>query len=157
MDYISHGFWSYIFFHKIKRPLLAVVFGLAPDTFSWGIYAVYKLTTGGKFGKPVLAEIPDWTFTLYNISHSLFVAGAAILLVYALLRKFPLYMLAWPIAVVMDLLTHTRNYLPTPFLWPVSDYTFAGISWASRWFIVINYALIALLMTLILYKRKRGN
>ena len=155
MDYVSHGLWSYIFFHRIRTPLLAVVFGLLPDTASWVIYAIYRLFMGGTFGKPIISEIPDWTFTLYNISHSLIVAAAVILLVFAVLRTLPLYLFAWPIAIVMDLLTHSRAFLPTPFLWPLSGWTFPGISWGTWEFIVVNYALIAISMTLIILYRQR--
>jgi len=158
MDYVSHGLWSYIFFHRIKTPLLAVCFGLLPDTTSWLIYAFYNVFTGGPFGKPVLELVPDWTFTLYNISHSLVVALCVILIVFIILRRVPVYMFAWPIAIVMDLLTHTREFLPTPFLWPISDWKFPGISWGTWQFIAINYFLIAIAMTaIILYKRKRRN
>ncbi len=158
MDYVSHGLWSYIFFHRIKTPLLAVCFGLLPDTLSWVIYAIHQLIVGGKFGKPVIAEIPGWTFTLYNISHSLIIAAAVILLVFVIMRRVPVYMFAWPIAIVMDALTHSRAYLPTPFLWPISGWTLPSISWGTWHFIAVNYALIAVAMTLIiLYKRrKRG-
>ncbi len=155
LDYFSHGFWSYIFFHRIKTPLLAVMFGLLPDTSSWAVYFIYNLIAGNKFGKPSLETIPDWVFTLYNVSHSIFVAFAAIAILYALLRKFPWYALAWPIAVFMDLLTHTREFLPTPFLWPVSDWRFPGISWGSKAFLLINYAAIALAFVAIYLSRKK--
>lgn len=156
MDYVSHGFWSYIFFHRIKTPLLAVCFGLLPDTASWVIYGLYRVFTGGPYGKPVLSHIPDWTYALYNISHSLIVAVSVIFIVSIIARRLPVYMLAWPIAIVMDLLTHNRDFLPTPFLWPISDWKFPGISWGTWKFTVINYSLIAIAMTLIIvYKRKR--
>lgn len=153
MDYVSHGAWSYIFFNRIKRPFLAVLFGLLPDTLSWGIYAFYKLITGGAFGKPIISEIPRWVFELYNISHSLVVAAVVIFIVFTIMRRIPLYILAWPIAIVMDLLTHTRDFLPTPFLWPISDWTFPGISWGSKSFMTINYSLIIIITTIIVFRK----
>ena len=160
MDYISHGLWSYIFFHWIKRPLLAVCFGLLPDTLSWGVYGIYRFIAYGGFGKPILDQIPEWTFALYNITHSLVVVAAVILLVLVLLRRVPVYIFAWPIAIVMDLLTHTTTFLPTPFLWPLTDWKFAGISWATPWMLVLNASLIVAAM-IIIYRRKkrkaRGN
>jgi hypothetical protein len=155
MDYISHGFWSYIFFHRIKTPVLAVLFGLMPDTISWGIYAVYSTITSGAFGKPVLSQVPAWTFIAYDISHSLIVAGAVILLIFLVLRRVPVYIFAWPIAIAMDVPTHTRNFLPTPFLWPVSEWRFPGISWTTWQFMAINYALIAVSLTIIVYRKKK--
>jgi len=155
MDYVSHGLWSYIFFHRIRTPLLAVLFGLLPDTLSWFIYMIYRLIIGGCFGKPVISEIPSWTLLLYDISHSLIVATAVILIFFIFLRRIPVYMFAWPIAIVMDLLTHSRAFLPTPFLWPISNWTFPGISWGTWEFLVVNYALIAIAMTVILYIKHR--
>ena len=155
MDYVSHGVWSYIFFNKIKRPFLAVLFGLLPDTLSWLIYAIYRIVFTGTFGKPVLADIPDWTFTLYNISHSLIVATAIILIIFIGLRRVPIYIFAWPIAIIIDLLTHTRDFLPTPFLWPLSSWTFPGISWGTWQFLTINYILIAIFLGWIIYRKKR--
>lgn len=119
------------------------------------MYLAYNLITGKQFGKPDLSSIPEWVFTLYNISHSLFVAFGVIILLYAILRKFPWYALAWPIAIVMDLFTHTRDFLPTPFLWPVSSWRFDGISWGSRWFIIANYAAIAVAFIVIYAAKKR--
>lgn len=156
MDYVSHGLWSYIIFHRIRTPLLAVCFGLLPDTLSWVIYGIYRLITHGEFGKPVLDEIPDWAFLLYDISHSLVVALAVIAIIFIVLRRVPVYIFAWPLMIIIDALTHTRAFLPTPFLWPVSDWTFPGISWATPWFLVLNYALITVGLTLIIYyKRKK--
>ena len=155
MDYVSHGAWSYIFFNKIRRPFLAVIFGLMPDTLSWFIYAVYNLFSGSRFGRPSLSSIPNWAFDLYNISHSLLVAAAVILLIYIILKRVPIYIFAWPIAILMDVPTHTREFLPTPFLWPVSDWGFPGISWGTRWFMILNYSAIVILMIIIVYRKRR--
>lgn len=158
MDYVSHGLWSYIFFHRTKTPLLAVCFGLLPDTMSWVVYGLYRVFTGGPYGKPIVSIIPLWTFILYNISHSLVVALCVILIIFVILKRVPIYIFAWPIAIVMDFLTHTRSFLPTPFLWPISDWKFPGMSWGTWQFIAVNYSLIAIAMTLIIvYKRMRKN
>jgi len=154
MDYVSHGFWSYIIFHRIPKPLYAVCFGLMPDTLSWFVYAVYRTATGGYLGKPMLGEVPAWAFLLYDISHSLVVAGAVILLIFALLRRVPIYVFAWPIAITMDVFTHSREFLPTPFLWPISEWRFPGISWGTWWFISLNYTAIAAALIFIIFKRR---
>lgn len=159
MDYVSHGLWSYIIFHRIRRPLFAVCFGLLPDTLSWVVYAIYRLLREGAFGRPVLGDIPAWAFVLYDISHSLIVAVAVMLVILATLKRIPAYVFAWPLAIIIDALTHTRDFLPTPFLWPISDWTFPGIRWSSWQFLLVNYALIVISMAAILYwrrKRKRA-
>lgn len=142
MDYLAHGLWSYILFHWMKKPWKAVLFGLLPDTLSWFIYAVYSLFRFESLGNPHLQEIPDWVFILYNISHSMLIAIIAITIVFLILRKFPVYMLTWPIAITMDVFTHTREFLPTPFLWPLSTWKFPGTSWGNGWFMLANYILI---------------
>tara|TARA_Y100000034_G_C6858601_1_gene390493 strand:- start:142 stop:633 length:492 start_codon:yes stop_codon:yes gene_type:complete len=156
MDYFSHGFWSFIFFHKIKKPIYAVLFGLLPDSTSWLIFFFYHLFTSGfKLGPPVLNGVPTWVFTLYDISHSLIVSIFVILIVYLILKKLPIYMLAWPIAIIMDVFTHEIDFLPTPFLWPISEYRFDGLSWATPWFLALNYLIIILAIFYIIYTRKK--
>jgi len=118
------------------------------------IFAAYRLLTGGSFGRPVLNEMPEWVFVLYNISHSLFVAMFVILVTFIILRRVPIYIFAWPIAIVMDLLTHRRDFLPTPFLWPISDWAFPGISWGSWQFMVVNYTAICISLFLIFFLRR---
>ena len=157
MDYFAHGFWSYIFFNKTERPLYAVLFGLLPDSLSWLIYTVYKLFMSSEFGKPVLNNIPAWVFILYDISHSLVVALIVISIVYFSFYKVPVYIWAWPIAIVMDIFTHSRNFLPTPFLWPISDWKFPGIRWGTKTFMMINYSLILISFLYIIFKRNQKN
>ena len=147
MDYFAHGFWAYIFFHRIKKPIYAVLCALIPDTFSWGIYLFYLIFNGGFTpGRPNIALIPDWTWTLYGISHSVFVALLMIVVVYLIFRylkkEFPIYVLAWPLSIIMDIPTHSREIFPTPFLWPVSTWKFPGFSWSNGVFMAINYSLI---------------
>lgn len=155
MDYLAHGLWSYILFHWIKKPWKAIFFGLLPDNLSWAVFFFYNLIYNGfGFGAPVLDNIPDWVFVLYNISHSLIIAFSAIAFSWMLHKKFPLVMLAWPTAIVMDLFSHKRSFLPTPFLWPISEWRFPGISWASLEFMVVNYALIIICLIYIYLKRR---
>jgi len=156
MDYISHGIWSYIFFHKIKIPIYAVLFGLLPDTVSWGVLLIYNLFTGQfSLYLPGPFRIPEWFFTLYGVSHSLIVFIFVVLIVYLVFKKVPIYIFAWSIAIVIDILTHAHEYLATPFLWPVSEWKFTGINWEATWFNILNFSLIVLFLILIYVKKKR--
>lgn len=155
MDYLAHGIWSYIFFHRHKNVRYAVLFGLLPDSTSWMLYSIYTIITqNGQFGKPNITAVPDWVFTLYNISHSLVVAVAVLLIVRLIYKKIPIYMWAWPIAISIDVPTHTREFLPTPFLWPISEWRFPGFSWASPTFMISNYLLILIALSYIAKTRK---
>jgi hypothetical protein len=155
MDYLAHGVWSYNVFHRLRKPAWAVFFGVLPDTLSWVPYVFYRILTGRwTAGKPVVAEIPDWVFLLYGISHSLIIAVIVLLILRATVRPFPWYVLAWPLHIVIDLFTHERDFLPTPFLWPVSGWHFPGISWATPWFMVVNYLLMIGCLVWILARRR---
>lgn len=162
MDYFAHGLWSYIFFNKTSKPWIAVLFGLLPDSMSWMIYFFYNIFLNGlTLGKPNIDIVPDWVFTLYGVSHSLIVSSLACLivigLVYYFTKKYFLYILAWPISVILDTLTHTREFLPTPFLWPISDWAFPGISWGNKWFFILNWGLIIICLGYIIVKKKFFN
>tara|TARA_Y100000034_G_scaffold101051_1_gene125020 strand:- start:1010 stop:1492 length:483 start_codon:yes stop_codon:yes gene_type:complete len=144
MDYLAHALWSIIIFHKTKKIKWAVLFGLLPDSLSWMIYMFYNLLFNGfQRGAPHLESIPDWVFTLYGLSHSIIICAIVFGIVYLILKKVPLYMYAWPVAIVMDIPTHSKEFLPTPFLWPFNVY-FDGISWGNPWFMLVNYSLIGI-------------
>lgn len=157
MDYFAHGFWSYIFFFKTKKPLYAVLLGLVPDTFSWGIYFFYNLFLNGfSSGQPHLTNIPYWVFSLYGLTHSLIVWGAVLIISYFIFNKKAVYVLAPLIAILMDIPTHSREFLPTPFLWPISEWSFPGFSWGNLTFMVVNYSLIIIALSYIFWKRYQG-
>ena len=159
MDYFAHGLWSYIVFHKTKRPWKAIFFGVLPDTLSWLIYFLFIIATGKTFIHPELLPLPWWVDILYKATHSL-VLFAVILLILLLIfkhwTKIPLFVYAYPLHILIDIPTHSRAFLPTPFLWPLSDWKFPGISWGTPWFMVLNYAFIIAILTYIFWKRKKG-
>jgi len=153
VDTISHGLWSFIIFSSaIVFPYmwLAIFFGMMPDLFSWTIYALYSIFRRKRFGKPNLRDIPRWAFTLYGITHSIFVCSFVFLIVYLLFHHIPIYLFAWPIHILFDIPTHSRKFLPTPFLWPFFKWKFPGISWAEPWLLLLDWLLIIVLMVRIL-------
>lgn len=156
MDYLAHGLWSYILFHKIKKVWYAIFFGLLPDNLSWALLIIYNLIIGKGLGHPGISQIPSWVFTLYNISHSLIVAGIIFLIIFLILKKIPIYVYAWPVAIFLDIFSHSRSFLPTPFLWPLSEWRFPGVSWASPAFMITNYTIIISALLYIAYIRKRS-
>ena len=159
VDSLAHGLWSYIIFRKLKPKKnikLAILFGVLPDLGSWTIYLFYRLFTNGfKMGPPDLGRIPDWAFTLYGISHSLVIFSLVALIIYVIFKKIPTYLYAWPVHILIDIPTHSRSFLPTPFLWPVSDFKFPGIGWGSPFVFFTNYFLIILFLVYILVFEKR--
>ena len=152
MDTFAHGLWSYIIFSKSKYIWLAILFGILPDLLSWTVYMVYRMFNKIPFGPPNLNSIPKWVFTLYGITHSIFVIAVVFLIVFLIFKHIPIFLLAWPLHVLIDIPTHTKDFLPTPFLWPFSSYAFPGISWGTQWFMITNYSLIVFFLIFINYQ-----
>ena len=71
-------------------------------------------------------------------------------------KKNPWEILGWPLHILIDIPTHTYQFYPTPFLWPISTYKFDGISWGTPWFMIVNYSSLAIvLITLFVMREKR--
>ena len=85
MDTLSHALWGKGFFGYRGKPYWSIFFGILPDLFSFGIYYLLNLLFNYKnlkHGKPELHELPDYIFTLYDITHSLVIALFFICIVY---------------------------------------------------------------------------
>ena len=108
-------------------------------------------------GKPSLSSIPEYVFTLYNLTHSLITFIVAALLIFIITKKFYLWLLAWPLHTTVDIFSHGIDFFPTPFLWPLSNYKFNGYSWGHPKFLLVNYALIIIvyLYIFLIYKRRK--
>jgi len=150
MDTLAHALWSYIIFHNYELVWWAVLFGTLPDLLSWTVWMLWPKKNGFSWKKkPDLNLIPKWVFTLYGITHSIFFMGIVFLSVFLIYGSIPLFLLSWTIHVLIDIPMHTKDFLPTPFLWPVSDYKFPGFSWANKWFMALNWSVIISLLVYI--------
>jgi hypothetical protein len=112
--------------------------------------------------------------TLYHLSHSLIIFAGIFLLVWAI-RRYRLKirqtlpiggslektgghfweMTGWMLHILIDIPTHTRRVYPTPFLWPLSDFTIDGISWGRPWFLALNYASLLIVFLLLRLKSRQ--
>lgn len=61
---------------------------------------------------------------------------------------------AWGLHILLDVPTHGRSFYPTPFLWPLSDWTVDGFAWTSSWVWVLYYGALALVWSWLLRERK---
>lgn len=155
MDIFAHGLWSYAVFHKKKYVWLATLFGLLPDFLSFGIIFMINLINGNFHrGPPSVGSLPEWLFAAYNITHSLVMFLFVFILIYAFTKRWFWPLTAWAIHILTDIPTHSFRFFPTPFLWPLSNYEFDGISWATPWFLVLNY--VCLMTVFILIARNRA-
>lgn len=151
MDVISHGLWGGIAFGRKNRKSywLAFFIGVAPDLFSFGVLFLARLL--GFYGNihwggaPDADMIPGFVSHLYNISHSLIVFVIVFLLFRIFFKRWILEMLAWPFHIAVDIFSHSYQFYPTPFLWPISDYKVDAVSWGDPRIFFPNVALLAIL------------
>ncbi|MDI6717535.1 MAG: hypothetical protein QMD86_00575 [Patescibacteria group bacterium] len=150
---------------NLLKPLQAAFWGIFPDIFSFTPVFIWL------FGNLVLGTIdfqnlpkPDGiepaqkdtlpifrlTSMLYNASHSiiifLIVFGFALIIKRILFSENQIMtweMGAWLFHISIDIPTHSYQFYPTPFLWPISDWKFNGFSWGTPWFMIINYSALA--------------
>ncbi len=115
----------------------AAFFGVLPDLLSFS-YVVFRHIFSGGRGKPPLESIPDWVFTSYNMTHSLIIVTSVVLLLFLVNRWLGISACAWLWHVLCDIPTHSKAYFPTPFLYPLSDFTVDGVSF-MRPSIFISY------------------
>jgi len=159
MDELAHALWGYGILNKSRHPWLIILFAVLPDILIFVPFMLYNLITKSfQFGHPDVSKIPEIVFTGYNITHSLITVAVVFLIVYLIKKKIHLFLYAWPIHILLDIPTHTKEFFPTLFLYPLSDFYIEGINWGTKWFMALNYSLLALLFVFILiwrYKNKK--
>ncbi len=159
MDIVAHGLWSYIIFHAKRYWKWAIFWGVFPDLLGWGPYFVYRLIKGIPLGPPIPALIPHWSWILYGISHSLIIFFIIFAVAFYSLRSRAWPFAAWGVEILMDIPFHRPDYLPTPYLWPLSSvesYAFPSLfGWHSPWFMAVNYAVIILSLLFIAIRKYR--
>ena len=162
MDIISHGLYGGVAFGRNSKISYwkAFFFGVAPDLFSFGILfalSILSIASGPDFsdGPPDPASIPQYVHSLYNVTHSLIVAISVIGVVWLVRGKPLLELFAWPLHIMVDIPTHSSDFFPTPFLWPISNFHVDGISWGMPYIFFSNIALLIVLYTWFYISRKK--
>ena len=156
MDTLSHALWGKGLFGYRKYRRYSFLFGALPDLFSFGIYFIHSIffSSSPVMGRPTRSEIPEWVYSLYDISHSLVIASIIIFIVYKINKEFAFPMLAWPAHIILDFFTHSIEFFPTPILWPISDFKFDGIPWSNP---IIFFTNVLLIFLLFIYRIKKTN
>ncbi len=140
MDVVAHFLWTFALYFKRKERWLAALFGVLPDILSFGPFFIVNLLFQGlKFGKPEVSSIPPYIFTIYNLTHSLIIFLFVFCLVFLLTKKVHYFLGGWLLHILIDIPTHTKEFFPTPFLWPISDFKVSIFSWGTPWFMILNY------------------
>lgn len=162
MDVLSHGLWGGISFgRKSKKSFwLSFFIGVAPDIFSFGVFFIVVLFSGVslKFGggPPDPSLIPSYVGHLYNLTHSLIVFAIVFLSFRIFLKRWVTEFLAWPLHILVDIFSHSYQFYPTPFLWPISNYKVDAVSWGDpRIFLPNVILLVVLYAAWFIAKRKK--
>lgn len=164
VDLIAHAALSWIAFHKYTRKIIysAIFFGWFPDIMSWLLLFIFQIYNGvfkiSNFGWGEV--VPEWSILLYGVSHSIVIFGFVCFFILLFKKKLPLYLFAWPIHILIDIPTHSKIHLPTPFLWPVSSWAFPGLRWSTfkvTSMIWVGIIFLVLLTYIFIQKRKKIN
>ena len=147
MDILAHGLWTAALFKYFNKKnkfnlKLAAFWGVFPDIFAFTIPFIYILWNiiFNKFSPPSPAALEpvskmplsNLTHILYNISHSIIIFLLIFILSVIIFRKIFWEIFGWLLHILIDIPSHSYNFFPTPFLWPLSDWKFTqGISWIS--------------------------
>jgi membrane-bound metal-dependent hydrolase YbcI (DUF457 family) len=113
---------------------------------------------GGDFkfggGPPPIDTIPWWLFINYNISHSFISAFLCIGIVNRYRKDIAFAMLGWPFHILLDFPFHPKEFFPTKLFWPLSDFSFDGISWSRP---EIWFPNLAGIIILFIYRKYQSN
>jgi hypothetical protein len=76
--------------------------------------------------------------------HSVVVAAAVTLIVWRVRPGWLIPLTGWWLHILMDIPTHSSDYYPVPFLYPLTYWSISGVAWTAPWMLALNYAAIAL-------------
>lgn len=177
MDILAHALWAslpYKFANLKKRAKkfnfwLIAFWGIFPDMLAFTIpfsLMIINLILGkiSSFTSPENMEpltnhansISNLTGSLYNIGHSIIIFLIVFFLVWLIFRKPKWILGAWLIHIILDILSHSYKFYPTPFLWPISSLKVNGIAWSNKWFMLVNYSLLLIFYCWILIKENKS-
>ena len=176
MDVISHWFMGSGVTHGRTRFWAAGSMGVLPDLLVFVPNSFFFMLAG--ISRPEIDEttvtgVLGWyAWEAYQITHSLFWVTTGFLLTWWYFEKkgvsqlfftsenlsarnaaFFLW-LPWLLHILNDIPTHVKQFFPTPFLAPISDYTFDGVRWSTPWVWLTNLAIILMIWGFIFYRKK---
>lgn len=146
MDVFSHGLWGALAFGRQGNAFLAAAFGMAPDLIPFTPdFIANAVDRKVVRGKPELTVFPEWVVKIYNFTHSLVVYAVIYILIRIIWGNEIAYLsLAWLLHILFDIPTHAKEFFPTKFLYPLSNFHFDGIPWANKKVLLGNFLLLAL-------------
>lgn len=164
MDFVSHGLWGGVGFGRKSRKDFwwAILIGMLPDVLSFGVHlaiTVFQkvfLGVSPPGGDLRYHQVPQYVYNLYNFTHSLLIFVVVFGLVW-LIRRKPLWVLgAWGLHILVDIPTHSFEFFPTPFLWPISDFKVNGIAWGAPIIFIPNVAFLVVAYGIWMWRKKHS-
>ena len=136
--------------------------GVMPDLFAFTVPFVIAIYRAVFLGVPFVRGPQaldvggfDLAAYLYQFSHSVVIWALVFVLVWVLSRRPRWELLGWLLHILIDIPSHSITFYPTPFLFPISEYRFPyGVSWANRWYMLINYSALLLVWGRILLRKR---
>jgi hypothetical protein len=155
MDIVSHGLYGGAAFgRKNKKDFWTTFFiGMSPDLLSFGIFWVSSFlgfSNAPTFhsGHPDPSMFPQYLQAFYNATHSL-VMFLCVFLIIWVIRKKPYWLLAaWGLHIIVDIPTHSYQFFPTPFLWPISNFKVNSLSWGDPRIFISNLLILAVVYSI---------
>lgn len=179
MDIFAHALWANAAATKLNdsfeaknKPKISMgwsmFWGIFPDLFAFSIptlWSLYLIITGEQSFSGISQHGPhlsqaDPTFSiatyLYQYSHSIIIFVVVFGIVWLVFKRPQLAMLGWLLHILIDIPSHSLQFFPTPFLFPVSNYRFQyGITWSNTYFMVINYSFLFLVYLYFFLRKKK--
>lgn len=168
MDIVSHAGWGYaaLRWRGEREARIAALCGAAPDLLAFVPSMVYHALSGGlrrggpehdpQFWRTPGPLPPEMQYVYdhyYRYSHSLVVLAVVALVLWRSGKKPWLWFcVPYALHIVMDIPTHVR--FQTPFLYPLSSWTYQGVSWGEPWIFWPNWIL---LIAALVWVRRRAS
>lgn len=164
MDILAHGLWAGLGARALARrrpvpPRIAIavmVMAVLPDLIH--LLPVLAWTLGGAGTAAELWRyaialpgqepgMPEWVGTAAHHLHCSLHSGLLALPVTLALWRWRaglgLPLAGWWSHILIDVLTHSSEYYPSPVLYPLTYRGFDGLAWNMPWFMAANYAALA--------------
>lgn len=109
--------------------------GIAADapfylTYPWWLLARGELRRS--FARNSWPAPPRWMLRLHHAAHSLPLLLVAVMLIRLTVGRWPSALArAWLLHILIDIPTHSRKQWAPQFLWPLSNLSIDGVSWAE--------------------------
>ncbi len=156
MELIGHLLWTNLFSNyflkKYKKDLNnkeTIFWGIFPDLISFMPLVFILILNYFNFISLNSFNLINF---LYNFTHSFIIYFLCFFILFLIKKNFYFESLGWFFHIFIDIFTHAKNFYPTKFLWPFSDYGFNGISWRNVYFLLANY-LVLIIIYVLIYKK----